>query len=142
MEIQTRLFRDSTDLARMKQLLMDGSQARINGSCMHPGCLDWDTQYPPDEETNRRNLHLWERTDQEQSTLAAWAILLRREGSFDLFISSVLYGTPLYETVMAEELHRMKIVGLERTIVGFDPNNRATLGFGASAYFTIDQKEL
>jgi ribosomal protein S18 acetylase RimI-like enzyme len=54
----------------------------------------------------------------------------------------------LGKAVMAEGLRRMKAAGMQRAIVGFDPNNTAALalytsmGFRASCYFTIAQKEL
>jgi GNAT superfamily N-acetyltransferase len=100
--IQARPYRDSADFARMRQLLMAGSQANISASYMHPGCLDWDTHYPPDERENRRNLRLWERTSESQPELEAWAIHSRHEGTFDLFVSPALYGTPAHEAVMDE----------------------------------------
>lgn len=102
MILQARPYRDPTDLIPMRQLVMAGTQAQIPVSYMHPGCLDWDTQYPPNEEANQRNLRLWERIDEEPPTLAAWAIHSRREGSFDLFVSSTLYDTPQHVVVMAE----------------------------------------
>src|SRR5687767_14560629 len=102
MKIQARPYRDHTDLARMRQLLMDGTQANIPASYMHPGCLDWDTQYPPDEQANRRNLQLWERMDEEPPALYAWAIFSRHEGTFDLFVHPTLYGTPMHVVVMDE----------------------------------------
>ena len=102
MNLQARPYRDPTDLAAMRQLLMAGTQSKIPASYMHPGCLDWDTHYPPDEEANRRNLRLWERTDEEPSTLEAWSIFSRREGSFDLFVSPALYDTPQHAVVMDE----------------------------------------
>lgn len=86
----------------MKQLLMAGSQAKIPASYMHPGCLDWDIHCPPDEQENRRNLHLWERVDADQPTLEAWAMYWRNEGTFDLFVSPALHGTPRHESVMDE----------------------------------------
>ena len=102
MKLQARPYRDAIDLAHMRQLVMIGAQANLPASYMHPGCLDWDTHYPPDEEANQRNLRLWERTDEYPPTLEAWAIFSRREGSFDLFVSPALHGTPLHETVMDE----------------------------------------
>jgi ribosomal protein S18 acetylase RimI-like enzyme len=102
MKIQARPYRDPTDLARMRQLLIDGTQANIPASYMHPGCLEWDTHYPPDEQENRRNLHLWEHMDEGEPALDAWAILSRHEGTFDLFVHPRLHGTPLHETVMDE----------------------------------------
>ena len=103
MTIQSRPYRDATDLARMRQLLMAGKQANIPASYMHPGCLDWDTHYPPNEQDNRRNLRLWERAMKlTQPTLEAWAMYWRHEGTFDLFVSPALHGTPLHETVMDE----------------------------------------
>ena len=86
----------------MRQLLMTGRQANILASYMHPGCLDWDTHFPPDEQENRRNLLLWERVDEEPPVLEAWAMLWRHEGTFDLFASPALHGTPQHETVMDE----------------------------------------
>lgn len=86
----------------MKQLLMTGAQANPTISYMHPGCLDWDTHCPPDETANQRNLRLWECVDAEPPTLEAWSIHSRREGSFDLFVSPALYGTPTRAAVMDE----------------------------------------
>jgi hypothetical protein len=83
MNIQARPYRDSTDFVRMRQLLMDGRQAAIPASYMHPGCLDWDTHRPPDEQANRRNLRLWESMNEDPPTLEAWAIFSRHEGSFE-----------------------------------------------------------
>jgi len=104
MNIQARPYRDPTDMARMRHLLMAGSHATISASYMHPGCLDWDTHCPPDEQENRRNLRLWERMDagEDPPTLEAWAMFWRHEGTFDLFVSPALYGTPLHATVMDE----------------------------------------
>ena len=102
MNLQARPYRDPADLIPMRQLVMTGRQANIPASYMHPGCLDWDTQYPPDETANQRNLRLWERVDVEPPTLEAWAIHARSEGSFDLFVSPAIYDTPLHERVMDE----------------------------------------
>ena len=102
MQLQARPYRDSTDLAPMRQLLMDGAQSKIPASYMHPGCLDWHTHYPPDEEANQRTLRLWERVGEEQPTLEAWAIFSRHEKTFDLFVSPALHGTPLHAVVMDE----------------------------------------
>jgi mycothiol synthase len=92
------------DLAPMRQMLMVGRQAKIPASYMHPGCLDWATHLPPDEQANRRNLRLWEQAGGGQPALAAWAIFLQREGSFDLFVHPAVHGTPLHERVMDEYL--------------------------------------
>ena len=57
-------------------------------------------------------------------------------------------GRGLGKAVMPEGMRRMKTAGMERAIVGFEPNNRAalalytSLGFRALAYFTIARKEL
>ncbi len=102
MNIQARPYRDPTDMATMKQLLMTGSQANIPASYMHPGCLDWDTQCPPDEQENRRNLRLWERIDEGAPSLVAWAMFWRHEATFDLFVHPALHGTPRHETIMDE----------------------------------------
>jgi mycothiol synthase len=104
MKIQARPYRDSQDLVDMRQLVMVGSQANISASYMHPGCLDWATHFPPDEQANRHNLRLWERVDEDQPALEAWAIYLQREGSFDLFVHPALYGTPAHEIMMNEYL--------------------------------------
>ncbi len=105
MKIQGRPYRDNSDLAPMRQLLMLGRQADISASYMHPGCLDWATHCPLDEQANRRNLWLWERGDEGQPTLAAWAIFLSKEGSFDLFVDAALYDTPVHETLMDEYIN-------------------------------------
>jgi GNAT superfamily N-acetyltransferase len=86
----------------MRQLLVDGSQAKIPASYMHPGCLDWATHCPPDEQARRRNIRLWERIPEDPPALAAWAIFLPNEETFDLFVHPRLHGTPLHETVMDE----------------------------------------
>lgn len=99
MTIQARPYRDPTDFAPMRHLLMTGKQANIPASYMHPGCLDFDTHYPPSEQDNQRNLRLWERADK---TLEAWAMYWRHEGTFDLFVSPTLHGTPEHEAVMDE----------------------------------------
>jgi GNAT superfamily N-acetyltransferase len=101
-KIQSRPYGDSTDLARMRQLLMVGKQANIPASYTHPGALDWGTHYPPDEQANRRDIQLWERLDADPPTLEAWAIFLRHENTFDLFVSPTLHGTLAHETVMDE----------------------------------------
>ena len=74
MTLQARPYRDNLDLAAMRQLVMAGTQANIPASYMHPGCLDWATHIPPDEQANRRNLRLWEDVDGDLPALAAWAI--------------------------------------------------------------------
>ena len=102
MNLQARPYRDPADLIPMRQLLMAGTQANIPASYMHPGCLDWDTHYSPDEQENRRNLQLWERVDEEPPIVEAWAMFWRHEGTFDLFVSPALHGTPLHATVMDE----------------------------------------
>jgi mycothiol synthase len=102
MNLQARPYRDATDFAPMRQLLMAGTQAKISASYTHPGCLDWATHYPPDEGANRRNLRLWEDTDEEPRALAAWAIYLVSAGTFDLFVHPTLHGTPMHERVMDE----------------------------------------
>ena len=38
----------------------------------------------------------------EPPTLEAWAMFWQHEGTFDLFVSPALHGTPLHETVMDE----------------------------------------
>lgn len=101
-KLQARPYRDASDLTHMRQLVMAGCQANINASYMHPGYLDWATHCPPDESARRRNLRLWESMDEEPPKLEAWAIFLSNEGSFDLFVSPVIHGTPLHETVMDE----------------------------------------
>ena len=102
MKLQARPYRHPADLIPMRQLLMTGTQAKIPASYMHPGCLDWDTHYSPDEQENRRNLFLWERVDEEPPIVEAWAMFWRHEGTFDLFVSPALHGTPLHATVMDE----------------------------------------
>ena len=102
MNLQARPYRDPADFVPMRQLLMAGAQSKSPASYMHPGCLDWDTHYPPDEQDNRRNLRLWECVDEEPPTLQAWAMFWRHEGTFDLFVSPAVHGTPLHAAVMDE----------------------------------------
>jgi ribosomal protein S18 acetylase RimI-like enzyme len=102
MNLQMRPYRDAADLVRMRQLLVVGRQANSPASYMHPGYLDFDTHYPPDEQENQRDFLLWERMDADegQPTLEAWAMYWRNEGAFDLFVSPALHGTPAHEVVM------------------------------------------
>jgi mycothiol synthase len=86
----------------MRQLLVAGAQANVPASYTHPGALDWALHYPPDEQENRRNIQLWENMDGVPPTLEAWAIFLRHDGAFDLYVSPALHGTPLHEAVMDE----------------------------------------
>ena len=104
MKIESRSYRDATDLVRMRQLLMVGKQAHIPASYAHPGTLDWATHCPPDEQANRRDIRLWERVGESEgpAALEAWAIFLRHENTFDLFVSPLLHGTPAHEAVMDE----------------------------------------
>jgi mycothiol synthase len=102
MNIQARPYRDATDFVCLRRLLIAGSQANISASYMHPGCLDFDTHCPPSEYENRRNLRLWERVDEGQPSLEAWAMFWQHEGTFDLFVSPALHGTPAHEAVMDE----------------------------------------
>jgi mycothiol synthase len=101
-KIQSRPYRAATDLVHMRHLLMTGKQANIPASYMHPGCLDWATHYPPDEQDNQHNLRLWEDTNKDLPALEAWAMYWRHEGMFDLFVSPALHGTPAHEAVMDE----------------------------------------
>jgi len=100
MKLQARSFRSPTDLAPMRQLLMVGSQADISGSYIHPGWLDLEMFFPPDEQVMHRNLRLWEDVRKDPPALAAWAIYMHHEGSFDLFVHPTLYGTLLHESLM------------------------------------------
>jgi ribosomal protein S18 acetylase RimI-like enzyme len=102
MQIQARLYRDHTDLTRMRHLVMVGCQANIPASYMHPGSLDWATHYPRADPAIHHNLRLWEQVDADPPTLVAWAIFAHHEGSFDLFVHPTLHGTPLHETMMDE----------------------------------------
>lgn len=118
MKIQARPYHDAADYARMRQLLVDGVRANIPASYTHPGCLDWDTHRPPNEQENRRNLWLWERLEQGRPELVAWAIHSRHEGTFDLFVAPSLHGTPAHEIVMDEYVtwaeKRARVVGLKQ----------------------------
>src|SRR5262245_30836325 len=104
MNIQVRPYRDATDLSRMRQLLVTGAQAGISASYMHPGSLDWDTHCPPDESANQRNFRIWEHPGNGDASpvLEAFAMFWRHFGTFDLFVSPTLYGTPAHEIVMDE----------------------------------------
>src|SRR4051794_22881477 len=104
MNIQARPYRDHTDLVRMQQLVMVGSQANIPASYLHPGSLAWAIYYPPADQARHHNLRLWERIDRAPPTLEAWAIHAHNEGSFDLFVHPSLHGTPLHGTIMDDYL--------------------------------------
>jgi len=66
MNLHARPYRDATDVARMRQLLVAGRQVTTFTSYMHPGYLDWDTHCPNDEQENRRDLRLWKRIDADE----------------------------------------------------------------------------
>ena len=100
MKLEERPYHSSHDLARMRELVIVGQQANIAASYMHPGCLDWSTHNPPDEAANRSDLRLWEGVDEAAPGLAAWAIFLRHEGSFDLFVHPAVHGTDTHARVM------------------------------------------
>lgn len=100
MEIQPRSYRNDADLAAMRQLLIDGCRSQLPASYIHPGNLDWLTHNPPNEQQRKRNILLWEEGGQNQADLAAWAIFLPNEETFDLFVHPGLYDTPLHERVM------------------------------------------
>ncbi len=102
MVLQTRPYRDNTDLKSMRQMLTAGRKADILASYMHPGCVDVALHYPPADQTPQRNLHLWESVEKGQPSLAAWAIFLPHEETFDLFVHPTLHGTPTHEKVMDE----------------------------------------
>jgi mycothiol synthase len=102
MAIQSRPYRDEADLAGMRELLVDGAQSQIAATYIHPGSLDWEIYYPPDEQANRRNIRLWERLGEGQPVLEAWALYSRHEQTFDLFVSPALHGTPAHAAVMDE----------------------------------------
>ncbi len=80
MNIQARSYRDATDFVGMRQLLMDGKHANISASYMHPGCLDWDTHCPPNDQENRRNLRLWERMGEAQGCVGGVGDVLAARG--------------------------------------------------------------
>ena len=104
MKVAARPYRDPADLTLMRRLLVEGAQAGLAASYMHPGCLDWAIHLPPDEAAHQRNLYLFERVDGGQPALAAWAIFLAHEGSVDLFVHPSIHGTPAHAAVMAEYL--------------------------------------
>jgi mycothiol synthase len=121
MKLQARPYRDPTDMASMRQLLVAGAQANIPASYMHPGCLDWDTHCPPDEQENRRNLRLWERMDRDPPKLEGWAMFWRHEGTFDLFVSPALHGTPTHDLVMDEYVAWAEVRAREAGIAQIAP---------------------
>ena len=103
MAVAGRAYHDDADLARMRDLLLLGTAARIPASYMHPGELYWMTYYPPDGEANRRDIRIWEFAgDEEGAALAAWAIYCVLEGTFDLFVHPNLHGTSAHAAMMAD----------------------------------------
>ncbi len=106
MAVAGRPYRDGSDLARMRELLVAGTAAGIPGSYMHPGELYWMTYYPPDEEANRRDIRVWEfarpSSADEEGELAAWAIYCALEETFDLFVHPTLHGMAEHAAIMGE----------------------------------------
>lgn len=97
-----RPYCDSTDLLRMRELLVEGTRAGIAASYMHPGMLDWATHCPPDEDANRHNICLWERAGDGPPFLLAWAFYLAHEETFDLYVEHTVHGTAQHERIVAE----------------------------------------
>lgn len=99
MQIEPRPYREPADLSHMRRLLVEGARASTLASYMHPGSLDWEVFYPPDEAANRRNILLWERAGEGGPALLAWAIYSRHEQTFDLFVHPAIYDTPAHAAV-------------------------------------------
>ena len=99
MKLQARPYRDPADLIPMRQLVMTGRQTKIPASYMHPGCLDWDTYYPTDEEANRRNLRLWERWMKTRLGWKLWQV-----DSIGPERAAQVYGTEVDLAELEEEL--------------------------------------
>ena len=70
MKLQARPYRDPTDLARMRQLLMAGSPGQDSRFLHAPRLSGLGTHCPPDEQANRRNLRLWESVGEDPPALA------------------------------------------------------------------------
>ncbi len=122
-------------MASMRQLLVAGCQSHIPASYMHPGCLDFDTHFPPD--------------GRGASACTIWLDPLNAVGLFEpVGTHPDFQGKGLGKAVMAEGMRRVKAAGMRRAIMGFDPTNAAALalytsmGFRASCYFVGYRKEL
>lgn len=102
MKLHARPYRDASDLAWMRRLLVQGVQSGAPASYAHPGFLDFVTHFPADEEARRNNLRLWEGTDSAGAWLAAWAIFSRHDDTFDLFIDHRLHGGPVHGAIADE----------------------------------------
>jgi len=100
--LRARPYRDSMDLNLMRELLIAGRQSGMADCYLHPGYLDWAMYYLPDEAANPLNVRLWERADGGQPALAAWAMLLRHQDTFDLFVHPALVGGPEHERIVDE----------------------------------------
>jgi GNAT superfamily N-acetyltransferase len=59
--------------------------------------------------------------DDEPPVLEAWAMLWRHEGTFDLFASPALHGTPQHETVMDEFVAWAEVRAREAGITELSP---------------------
>ena len=62
----------------------------------------WATHLPPDGQENQRNLQLWEGMEDDAQALAAWAIFMPHEETFDLFVHPSLHGAPQHEQIMGD----------------------------------------
>ena len=97
----------------------------------------------------KRDLFVRSPTGQGAAACTIWFDPVNGVGLFEPVATHPDFqGKRLGKAVMAAGMQRMKAAGMNLAIVGFDPNNRAALalytsmGFGASAYFTIARKEI
>jgi hypothetical protein len=83
--LEPRPYRDERDLARMRDLLVEGRRSANGSYYAHVGDLDWWLFYPSEAHEWQEILFLWDYTD-AQVGLRGWALLSPEWRAFDVFV--------------------------------------------------------
>lgn len=68
-----RPYRDDRDLEAMRTLSGLGKKVNTGSYYVHPGDLDWQLHYPPQEEARKRTIFVWKKSAQA-SSLLGWTL--------------------------------------------------------------------
>ena len=95
MTFTSRWYLQSSDLERIKALLMAGRARFRFGGYRHVGDVDWALWYGHYDADRTKTIRLWEG---ESGTLAGYAMLVH--AYFEFEVASHLRGSPLEETIV------------------------------------------
>ncbi len=93
----SRAWRDERDFAAMRHLLSLGRAAANGCYYVHPGDLNWWTNYPPNPAHAGESIRLWHEGDR----LLAWCLMERAAASLDVYVHPEIFGTPLHGEIFA-----------------------------------------